>query len=67
MSETSLPPVTTTPAAPTGEETPLRRFARSFIEDRVALLGLLVFATIVLLALAAPLIAPQNKRGRPAG
>lgn len=60
MSETSLPPVTTTPAASTGEETPLRRFARSFIEDRVALLGLLVFATIVLLALAAPLIAPQN-------
>ncbi|GAU80766.1 ABC transporter permease [Bosea sp. BIWAKO-01] len=60
MSETSLPTVTTTPTAPAREETPLRRFVRSFIEDRVALIGLLVFATIVLLALVAPLIAPQN-------
>ncbi|MFI1401195.1 ABC transporter permease, partial [Streptomyces sp. NPDC020681] len=42
------------------EETPFRRFARSFFEDRVALIGLSVFALIVLLALAAPLIAPQN-------
>lgn len=60
MSETSLPPIATTATAPAREETPLRRFARSFIEDRVALLGLVVFTTIVLLALAAPLIAPQN-------
>jgi peptide/nickel transport system permease protein len=42
------------------EETPLRRFILSFLEDRVALIGLSVFTLIVLLALAAPLIAPQN-------
>jgi peptide/nickel transport system permease protein len=42
------------------EETPLRRFVLSFLEDRVALIGLTVFTLIVLLALAAPLIAPQN-------
>jgi peptide/nickel transport system permease protein len=42
------------------EETPLRRFILSFLEDRVALVGLSVFTLIVLLALAAPLIAPQN-------
>jgi peptide/nickel transport system permease protein len=42
------------------EETPLRRFVLSFLEDRVALVGLSVFTLIVLLALAAPLIAPQN-------
>ena len=31
------------------EETPLRRFTRSFLEDRVALIGLAVFTLIVLL------------------
>ncbi len=49
------------PQAPVArEETPLRRFILSFLEDRVALIGLAVFTLIVLLALAAPLIAPQN-------
>ncbi|MBN9447639.1 MAG: ABC transporter permease, partial [Bosea sp.] len=42
------------------EETPFRRFARSFFEDRLATFGLGLFVIIVLLALAAPLIAPQN-------
>lgn len=41
-------------------ETPLQRFARQFAEDRVAVFGLLVFLTIVVLALTAPLYAPQN-------
>lgn len=36
------------------------RFARRFGEDRVALIGLVLLAAIMLLALAAPLIAPQN-------
>jgi peptide/nickel transport system permease protein len=48
------------PAAPPREETPLRRFVAQFMEDRVAVLGLAMLAAILLLALAAPLIAPQN-------
>lgn len=61
MSEAALPSAAATPpAAPAKEETPLRRFVRSFIEDRLALFGLALFILIVLLAIAAPLIAPQN-------
>lgn len=58
MSEAALPAAVATPTA--REETPFRRFARSFVEDRLALFGLALFVLIVLLALAAPLIAPQN-------
>ncbi len=56
----------TTPVAPAAsppvlkEETPLRRFIRSFLEDRTAVFGLTLFGLILLAALAAPLIAPQN-------
>ena len=39
---------------------PLRRFAWDFCESRLALLGLAVFSLIVLLAVSAPLITPQN-------
>ncbi|HEV7326426.1 MAG TPA: ABC transporter permease [Bosea sp. (in: a-proteobacteria)] len=61
MSEAALPSTTAAPpAAPAKEETPFRRFVRSFIEDRLALFGLALFILIVLLAIAAPLIAPQN-------
>jgi peptide/nickel transport system permease protein len=42
------------------EETPLRRFIRSFLEDRTAVFGMVLFSIIVIAALAAPLIAPQN-------
>jgi peptide/nickel transport system permease protein len=50
------------PAAPAAakEETPLRRFVSQFMEDKVAVAGFILFAIIVTLALAAPLIAPQN-------
>lgn len=41
-------------------ETPWRRFARSFMQDRVAVGGLLVFVLILLLAILAPWITPQN-------
>ncbi len=41
-------------------ETPLRRFAGEFRENRVALAALAVVAGIVLLALLAPLVAPQD-------
>ncbi|SEP42086.1 peptide/nickel transport system permease protein [Methylobacterium sp. ap11] len=41
-------------------ETPLRRFAGEFRENRVALAALAVVAGIVLLALLAPFVAPQD-------
>jgi peptide/nickel transport system permease protein len=42
------------------ERTPLRRFAAEFAASRVALAGLALLALILLAALFAPLIAPQN-------
>lgn len=61
MSEAALPAApAVAPPIETKEETPFRRFANAFLEDRVAVFGLGLFALIVLLALAAPLIAPQN-------
>lgn len=44
----------------TDSETPWRRFARNFMQDRVAVIGLVVFLLIMLLALLAPWITPQN-------
>lgn len=41
-------------------ETPLRRFWRAFRSSPTAMVGLAVLVCIVLLALFAPLIAPQN-------
>ena len=57
-------PVDITPAPlssrSTKVETPLRRVLREFASSYLALLGLAVLGLIVLLALFAPLIAPQN-------
>ena len=41
-------------------QSPLRRFVSDFAESRLAVLGLLLFLVIVLVAVFAPLIAPQN-------
>ena len=41
-------------------DTPLRAFVREFAHDKVAVAALGVLTVIVLLALAAPLITPQN-------
>ncbi len=62
MSTTTLPAPPETPAASAlpPEETPFRRFVSEFAESKVALLGLLVFACIALLAIFASQIAPQN-------
>jgi peptide/nickel transport system permease protein len=57
MTDAALPAA---PARPAPEETPLRRFARAFAEDRVAMAGLFLLCVIVALALLAPWIAPQN-------
>lgn len=54
----SLTPLGTSSVA--DSETPWRRFARTFAQDRVAVLGLITFLMILLLALLAPWITPQN-------
>jgi peptide/nickel transport system permease protein len=41
-------------------QTPLRRFLEEFFESKLATLGFFLLAAIVLLALVAPWIAPQN-------
>jgi peptide/nickel transport system permease protein len=46
-------------AAPVAES-PWRRFAAEFAESRLALLGLAMLVAIVVLALAAPIVSPQN-------
>ena len=54
----SLTPLGTSLVA--DSETPWQRFARTFVQDRVAVVGLLAFLLILLLALLAPWITPQN-------
>lgn len=41
-------------------ETPGQRFVRAFVQDRVAVAGLVVFLLILTLAILAPWITPQN-------
>jgi peptide/nickel transport system permease protein len=41
-------------------EAPLRRLVADFFDSKLAVVGLVVFAIIVLIALVAPLISPQN-------
>lgn len=43
-----------------GQEGPWRRFFRSFFEDRVAVFGLLLLLFIIVMAILAPWITPQN-------
>ncbi len=60
MTDATLKTVAAAPTAPAKEETPFRRFLNQFLEDRVAVFGLVLLTAILLLAIAAPLIAPQN-------
>ncbi|KAF0229475.1 MAG: peptide/nickel transport system permease [Beijerinckiaceae bacterium] len=58
MSRVDLTPVAKPPTArPQGE---LRRFIQRFAEDRVALVGFGLLVLIILVAVLAPVIAPQN-------
>jgi len=50
----------TRPQPAPAAESPWRRFASEFAESRLALLGLAMLVVIVGLALAAPLVSPQN-------
>jgi peptide/nickel transport system permease protein len=48
------------PAAAAPVETPFRRFVKDFAESRLALLGLAMFLVVIVAALLAPVISPQN-------
>ena len=62
MSDLSATPAQLHPPVmvPAREETPLGRFIRAFLDDNTAIFGLAVFLLILTVALAAPLISPQN-------
>jgi peptide/nickel transport system permease protein len=55
-------PVGEAPVVPAGRtpKTPLRRFAADFLASRLAVIGLILLSAVVLIALFAPFIAPQN-------
>ncbi|MEI6838961.1 MAG: ABC transporter permease [Alcaligenaceae bacterium] len=46
--------------APIAQETPWRQFVRDFSESRIALFGLALLVMVLLLAVFAPWLAPQN-------
>lgn len=60
----SLTKISTSSSASTaiaaGQESPFRRFVRSFLEDKVAVFGLSLLLLIVTMAILAPWITPQN-------
>ncbi|MCA0920828.1 ABC transporter permease [Pseudooceanicola nanhaiensis] len=49
-----------TTTAPRRKDTPLRRLARQFLEDRIAVAALAVFLAVALFTLLGPFIVPQN-------
>ncbi len=51
---------TTSPVEPARVETPFQRFCAEFFESKIATGALLIFGAIVLLAVLAPWITPQN-------
>ena len=53
-------PAVSTVAAPVAVETPLRRFLRDYLRSRIATAGLIGLLLIVLAAMFAPVLAPQN-------
>lgn len=58
MSETTAPEAA--PVAPAKVETPFQRFRAEFFESRIATVALGLFGLIVVLAVLAPWITPQN-------
>ena len=52
---TDIAPVRATPA-----ETPFRRFVVDFADSKLALLGLALFTFILIAAILAPFVSPQN-------
>jgi peptide/nickel transport system permease protein len=60
LAVSSVPAVPFGPSAADGEETPFRRIVADFAESRLAVLGLVLFVLILLVAIFAPLLSPQN-------
>jgi peptide/nickel transport system permease protein len=54
------PAIAVAEPAPPPVETPLRRFLLDFAESRIAMAGLVVFVLILLVAVFAPFVSPQN-------
>jgi len=49
-----------TPVSPLSQDTPWRQFVREFSQSRIALFGLALLVIVLLLAIFAPWLAPQN-------
>jgi peptide/nickel transport system permease protein len=47
-------------SSPLAQDTPWRQFVRDFSQSRIALFGLVLLAIVLLLAIFAPWLAPQN-------
>src|SRR6187397_3296557 len=60
MSIAGPSPATPLPAARGGAQSPFRRIVSDFIANPVAIFGLVLLAIILVLAIFAPLISPQN-------
>ncbi|MWL88531.1 MULTISPECIES: ABC transporter permease [unclassified Cupriavidus] len=60
MSTPTVPDAAATPVAAVKEQTPFRRFARQFLESKLAVLGLVTLIVLLLIAIFAPWLAPQN-------
>jgi len=60
MSTSTVPQDAARRAGSAKEQTPFRRFARQFFESKLAVLGLVVLGLIILIAIFAPWLAPQN-------
>ena len=60
MSTSTVPEAAAKPVAAVKEQTPVRRFARQFVKSKLAMLGLVTLLLIILIAIFAPWLAPQN-------
>ena len=58
--DTPAATVAVVPAAPDDDQTPFRQLVSSFAESRLAMAGLAVLVVLVLLAIFAPWVAPQD-------
>jgi len=61
MSTSTVPqPGAAAPAKPVKEQGPWRRFMRQFLESKLAVVGLVTLLVIIVIAIFAPWLAPQN-------
>ncbi|WP_186424712.1 ABC transporter permease [Cupriavidus metallidurans] len=60
MSTSTVPQNAAKAAGTAKEQTPFRRFARQFMESKLAMIGLVILGLIILIAIFAPWLAPQN-------